>query len=41
MDPDWDVLVSNIIGSVEGASENYATAVMYGLVLGILENRKL
>lgn len=41
MDPDWDVLVSNIIGTVEGASENYATAVMYGLVLGILENRKL
>lgn len=39
MDPDWDVLVSNIIGSVEGASENQATAIMYGLVSGILENR--
>ena len=38
MDPDWDVLVSNIIASTEGASESLATAVMYGLLAGIVEN---
>ena len=38
MDPDWDVLISNIIGSTEGALESQATAIMYGLVAGIVEN---
>lgn len=40
MDPDWDVLISNIIAATEGVSESQATAVMYGLVAGIVENSK-
>ena len=38
MDPDWDVLISNIIASSEGLDSGAASAVMYGLVAGIAEN---
>lgn len=38
MDPDWDVLISNIIASTEGVDSGAASAVMYGLAAGIAEN---
>lgn len=38
MDPDWDILISNIIASTEGSSYGAAEAIIYGLVAGIVEN---
>lgn len=37
-DPDWDILVSNIIASVEGAGAGPDDAFVYGLVAGIIAN---
>lgn len=38
MDPDWDVLVSCILSSAEGANFGAAEAIVYGLVAGVAEN---
>ena len=37
-DPEWDLMIGNIIGSVDGASEGIETAVLKSLICGIVEN---
>lgn len=37
-DPEWDLMIGNIIGSVDGASEGIEAAVLKSLLCGIVEN---
>jgi hypothetical protein len=37
-DPDWNVLIINLVGTVEGALKSEAEAINMGLVCGVLEN---
>lgn len=39
-DPEWDLMIGNIIGCVDGASEGIETAVLKSLICGIVENRE-
>jgi hypothetical protein len=37
-DPEWDLMIGNIIGSVDGASTGIESAVLKSLTCGIVEN---
>ena len=37
-DPEWDLMIGNIIGSVDGATEGLEAAVLKSLLCGIVEN---
>ncbi len=38
-DPEWDLLIANMTGSLEGSSKNMQEAIVFSLVVGILENQ--
>lgn len=38
-DPDWDLLVSNVLAAVDGADVSMQEAIVRGLVAGIIENK--
>lgn len=37
-DPEWDLMIGNVIGSVDGSSEGIEAAVLKSLLCGIVEN---
>ena len=37
-DPDWDLMIWRIVGSVSGATEGIEKAVVYAVIFGVLEN---
>lgn len=37
-DPEWDLMIGNIVGSVDGASEGIEAALLKSLICGIVEN---
>lgn len=38
-DPDWPLLIGNIVATIDGADDSMADAVMKGLITGIVENK--
>lgn len=39
-DPDWSLLIGNIVAALDGADDGMADAVMKGLITGIVENTR-
>ncbi len=39
-DPDWPLLIGNIVATIDGADDSMADAVMKGLITGIVENTR-